>query len=306
MKKIVVVGSSNIDTTLHVENFPLPGETINANGVTEAGGGKGANQAIAAARSGSDTAFISCVGNDSYGKWMIDQLKGYGVNTDNIIESSNAKTGHAYITLNSEGQNDIIIDHGANYELTIEDILNAKDVIIESDCVIAQLETPISVTIEAFKIAKQEGKVTILNPAPAIKDLPEELLSLTDVITPNETESALITGIKVNNLEDLHKNAEKLHSLGIKQVIITYGSKGAYISNSEVEELVPAFKVKAVDTTAAGDTFLGFFSGKVNTDFSNVKKAVLFANKASSLAVQKLGAQPSIPTADDVEKALKN
>lgn len=304
MKKIVVIGSSNVDTTLHVENFPKPGETINAHKVSEAGGGKGANQAVAAAKSGAETIFISRVGEDSYGSWMKKQLAGYGVKTDYVLPTAGVKTGHAYITLNAEGQNDIIIDHGANYCLTEADVLAAKDVIEAADCVIAQLETPLEVTTAAFKLAKAAGKVTILNPAPAIKDLPADLLAVTDLITPNETESALLTSLPVAEEADLKKNATKLHELGVKHVIITYGSKGAYLSSPVFTGLVPAFKVKAVDTTAAGDTFLGFLAGSLASDFSNLHEAARFANRASSLAVQKMGAQPSIPDRASVAAAL--
>lgn len=304
MKKIVVIGSSNVDTTLHVENFPKPGETINAHKVSEAGGGKGANQAVAAAKSGAETIFISRVGEDSYGSWMKEQLAGYGVKTDYVLPTASVKTGHAYITLNAEGQNDIIIDHGANYSLTEADVLAAKDVIEDADCVIAQLETPLEATTAAFKLAKAAGKVTILNPAPAIKDLPADLLAVTDLITPNETESALLTSLPVAEEADLEKNAAKLHELGVKHVIITYGSKGAYLSSPVFTGLVPAFKVKAVDTTAAGDTFLGFLAGSLASDFSNLHEAARFANRASSLAVQKMGAQPSIPDRASVAATL--
>lgn len=304
MKKIVVIGSSNVDTTLHVENFPKPGETINAHKVSEAGGGKGANQAVAAAKSGAETIFISRVGEDSYGSWMKEQLAGYGVKTDYVLPTAGVKTGHAYITLNAEGQNDIIIDHGANYSLTEADVLAAKDVIEDADCVIAQLETPLEATTAAFKLAKAAGKVTILNPAPAIKDLPADLLAVTDLITPNETESALLTSLPVAEEADLEKNAAKLHELGVKHVIITYGSKGAYLSSPVFTGLVSAFKVKAVDTTAAGDTFLGFLAGSLASDFGNLHEAARFANRASSLAVQKMGAQPSIPDRASVAAAL--
>ncbi|RHX67399.1 ribokinase [Lactobacillus delbrueckii] len=304
MQKIVVIGSSNVDTTLHVENFPKPGETINAHKVSEAGGGKGGNQAVAAAKSAAETIFISRVGEDSYGSWMKEQLAGYGVKTDYVLPTAGVKTGHAYITLNAEGHNDIIIDHGANYSLTEADVLAAKDVIEAADCVIAQLETPLEATTAAFKLAKAAGKVTILNPAPAIKDLPADLLAVTDLITPNETESALLTSLPVAEEADLEKNAAKLHELGVKHVIITYGSKGAYLSSPVFTGLVPAFKVKAVDTTAAGDTFLGFLAGSLASDFSNLHEAARFANRASSLAVQKMGAQPSIPDRASVASAL--
>lgn len=305
MKKIVVIGSSNVDTTMHVKDFPQPGETINATKITTAGGGKGANQAIAAARSGAQTYFISRVGQDEAGRFMKSQLEKYGVSLDYVKETEGVSTGHAYITLSESGQNDIIIDHGANYELTEDDILAAKDLIASADFVVAQFETPVKATIAAFKLAKENGAVTVLNPAPAIKDIPSELLQYTDVITPNETESAVITGIRIASDDDLKKNADKLHALGVENVVITYGEKGSYLSNTQVEKLVPAFKVKAVDTTAAGDTFLGFLTGNLNSDLSNLEQAAIIASRASSLAVQKLGAQPSIPDAAEVNKLME-
>lgn len=305
MKKIVVVGSSNVDTTLHVKDFPKPGETINASEVTMAAGGKGANQAVAAAKSGAETQFISRVGEDSTGEFMLKQLKNYGVSLEYVQTTAGQNTGHAYITLNDNGQNDIIIDHGANYSLSVSDIDAVSNLLGEVDCVIAQFETPLEATIEAFKLAKRQGAVTILNPAPAIKNIPQELLQLTDVITPNETESAAITGIEINEENDLKLSAAKLHEMGVSNVVITYGDKGAYISTSVAEKLVPAFKVSAVDTTAAGDTFLGFLAGNLNKDLTNIEQAAVIASRASSIAVQRLGAQPSIPTAKEVKDLME-
>ena len=305
MKKIVVVGSSNVDTTLHVKDFPKPGETINASEVTMAAGGKGANQAVAAAKSGAETQFISRVGEDSTGEFMLKQLKNYGVSLEYVQTTAGQNTGHAYITLNDNGQNDIIIDHGANYSLSVSDIDAAINLLGEVDCVIAQFETPLEATIEAFKLAKRQGAVTILNPAPAIKNIPQELLQLTDVITPNETESAAITGIEINEENDLKLSAAKLHEMGVSNVVITYGDKGAYISTAVAEKLVPAFKVSAVDTTAAGDTFLGFLAGNLNKDLTNIEQAAVIASRASSIAVQRLGAQPSIPTAKEVKDLME-
>ncbi|WP_281829950.1 MULTISPECIES: ribokinase [Lactobacillus] len=305
MKKIVVVGSSNVDTTLHVKDFPKPGETINASEVTMAAGGKGANQAVAAAKSGAETQFISRVGEDSTGEFMLKQLKNYGVSLEYVQTTAGQNTGHAYITLNDNGQNDIIIDHGANYSLSVSDIDSASNLLGEVDCVIAQFETPLEATIEAFKLAKRQGAVTILNPAPAIKNIPQELLQLTDVVTPNETESAAITGIEINEENDLKLSAAKLHEMGVSNVVITYGDKGAYISTAVAEKLVPAFKVSAVDTTAAGDTFLGFLAGNLNKDLTNIEQAAVIASRASSIAVQRLGAQPSIPTAKEVKDLME-
>lgn len=306
MKKIVVIGSSNVDTTLHVKDFPKPGETINATEITSAGGGKGANQAIAAAKSGAETYFINRVGEDSEGGYITHQLKSYGVDTTYVQTTMGSKTGHAYITLNEAGQNDIIIDHGANYELTVDDIQAASDLFKDVDCVIAQFETPLKVTIEAFKLAKKAGKITILNPAPAIDKIPKELLQYTDIITPNETESDKITGIQIKDNSTLATNAEKLHLLGVKNVVITYGDKGAYISSADIETLVPAYKVEATDTTGAGDTFIGYLASNLKPDLSNFEAAAKIANRASSIAVQRLGAQPSIPTAKEVEEAMED
>ena len=305
MKKIVVVGSSNVDTTLHVKDFPKPGETINASEVTMAAGGKGTNKAVAAEKSGAETQFISRVGEDSTGEFMLKQLKNYGVSLEYVQTTAGQNTGHAYITLNDNGQNDIIIDHGANYSLSVSDIDSASNLLGEVDCVIAQFETPLEATIEAFKLAKRQGAVTILNPAPAIKNIPQALLQLTDVITPNETESAAITGIEINEENDLKLSAAKLHEMGVSNVVITYGDKGAYISTAVAEKLVPAFKVSAVDTTAAGDTFLGFLAGNLNKDLTNIEQAAVIASRASSIAVQRLGAQPSIPTAKEVKDLME-
>ncbi|KRL63818.1 ribokinase [Lactobacillus psittaci] len=304
MKKIVVVGSSNVDTTLHVKDFPKPGETINALDITSAGGGKGANQAIAAAKGGSDTNFINRVGEDSDGRFILSQLKSYGVDTTYVQTTSGKNTGHAYINLNEAGQNNIIIDHGANYELSIEDIDAAEDLISESDAVITQFETPLDVAIEAFKLAKKHAVVTILNPAPAIENIPNELLKLTDLITPNETEAGVITGIEISDETSLKEASDKLHGLGIENVVITNGAKGSYLSTKKVEKMVPAFKVEAVDTTGAGDTFLGFLASQLETDFSNIEEAAIFASRASSIAVSRLGAQPSIPTFNEVKEAM--
>lgn len=305
MKKIVVIGSSNVDTTLHVKDFPKPGETINASSVTMAAGGKGANQAVAAAKSGADTQFISRIGEDGAGEFMQKQLKSYGVSLEYVETTTGENTGHAYITLNEAGQNDIIIDHGANYALSSSDVDAASDLLGQVDCVIAQFETPLDATTEAFKLAKKRQAITILNPAPAIKEIPAELLKYTDMITPNETESALITGQKIQSEDDLKVNAARLHELGVENVVITYGDKGSYLSTADVEKLVPAFKVKAVDTTGAGDTFIGYLASKLEKDLSNLEEAAIFASRASSIAVQRLGAQPSIPTAKEVENLME-
>ncbi|MBP2057561.1 ribokinase [Lactobacillus colini] len=306
MNKITIVGSINVDSILHIKNLPQPGETIAMTTFSQAAGGKGANQAVAAARAGSRVVFVGRVGADDHGKLMLKEFKDNNIDTNHVIVTHNQQTGQAYILLQESGQNSIIIQHGSNFDVTAEDVREAKDEISTSDFVIAQFETPVEATIEAFKIAHEAGKTTILNPAPAMKQIPQELLELTDLITPNETESQAITGIEITNQESMAQSAAYFHNLGIKGVIITIGANGSYVSMGDLNEIVPAFKVKAVDTTAAGDTFIGALASELNSDLSNLKESIIYASKSSSFTVQKLGAFPSIPSRSVVEQASRD
>lgn len=298
--KVTVVGSINVDSILHIDNLPKPGETIKMNSFSKAAGGKGANQAVAAARSKAETSFIGRVGDDANGEFMLQQLKDNKINVDHVVVTEKEDTGQAYILLQKSGQNSIIVQAGANFLVTPADVKKAQATIQASDFVVTEFETPVPVAIEAFKIAHEAKKITILNPAPAHKEIPEELLRLTDVITPNETESELITGIKITDTASMKESAHFYHELGIGCVIITLGSKGSFVSYQNESEQIPAFKVTAVDTTAAGDTFIGALSAELKTDFSNLHEAIVYASKASSLTVQKLGAFPSIPNRSEI------
>lgn len=295
MNKVTVIGSINLDRTIRVKEMAKPGETIHASEVFSAGGGKGANQAVAAKRSGAKTAFIGAVGNDDAGKTMRELLGYEEIQLDGIAELDKVATGQAYIVVDEKGENSIMIYAGANGKITPEHVVEHADLIKESDFVIAQFESDLASTIKAFEVAHQAGVKTILNPAPAMRTVPEELLKTTDVIAPNETETEILTGIKVVDEESMQKAAAKLHALGIKVVLITIGSKGSFYSMDGQSGIVPAFKVKAVDTTAAGDTFIGALSTVLKPDFSNLIEAITYGNKASSLTVQRFGAQPSIP-----------
>lgn len=297
--KVVILGSLNVDTTLHVEEMPKPGETITAKSKTNSAGGKGANQAIASVRSGATTSFIGQVGNDQAGQLMIKTLKDNNVNTDHINIVDDEGTGSAVILLNEVGQNSIMVYGGANQSMTIDCVNQADELLKDTDFVIAQFETPQEVTLEVFKKAKAAGAVTILNPAPAAKIIPE-ILSVTDLIIPNETESATLTGIEVLDENTMSLNAKKFKEMGASNLIITVGDRGAFFSTDEEEGFVPAFKVKAVDTTAAGDTFIGALTSQLNKDLSNIKDALIYAQKASSITVQGLGALPSIPTKEQI------
>ncbi|KZX39658.1 ribokinase [Pediococcus acidilactici] len=300
--KVVVLGSLNVDRILQMDRVPEPGETLALNNQDMAGGGKGANQAIAAARSGAQTSFIGRVGADENGKFMLQQLVNSGVTTDLVAVDEDAGTGQAFVMVEKSGENRILIYGGANAQLSATDVKKAQTQIAAADLMVAQLETPVETTQFAFQMAKELGVKTILNPAPAVAKLPAELLKNTDVITPNETEVEILTGIAVTDEAAMLKAAQRLHGLGVATVIITLGSKGVFYDDGVQHGIVPAFKVWAVDTTAAGDTFLGALSSELNPDLSNLKTAIEYGNKASSLAVQKMGAQPSIPTRKDILK----
>lgn len=304
MNPITVVGSINLDTNLRVAYMPKPGETIHTKEMYTAGGGKGANQAVSAKRSGASTHFIGAIGDDAAGQVMLDLLKQEEIDVSGIQELENKRTGQAFITVDEAGENSIMIHSGANNAFSKQDIKQNQQLITGSQCVIAQFESPIESTLEAFLIARKSDVRTILNPAPAVK-APEELLRATDIIVPNETETQLLTNITITDEQSMKQAADYFHHLGVKIVIITLGSKGAFYSTDKETGIVDAFKVKAVDTTAAGDTFIGAFASQLRSDLSNFVEAIRYGNLASSIAVQRFGAQPSIPFKEEIEEASK-
>lgn len=307
-KVITVLGSTNIDKVVSVPRFATSGETLHTdNHQVEAMGGKGLNQGVAVARSGVKTNMITKVGKE------FDLNKNMNVenlSTEHVMFSDTEETGQAYITVSEEtGDNIIHIYGGANADMTAADVRAHQDAIAESDFIIAQLETPIETVIEGFKIAHENGVKTILNPAPMpeVGGLPAELLALTDIIAPNEHETFLLTGIEVTDEHSMIHNAAYYFERGINTVIITIGSEGSfYMCDNGQEGIVPAFKVKAVDTTAAGDTFIGATATRLNKNFDNLAEAMRYGSAASSLTVRRAGAQPSIPTEDEVLKVLEN
>ncbi|HDB5384444.1 TPA: ribokinase [Staphylococcus aureus] len=300
--KVVILGSTNVDQFLTVERYAQPGETLHVEEAQKAfGGGKGANQAIATARMQADTTFITKIGTDGVADFILEDFKVAHIDTSYIIKTAEAKTGQAFITVNAEGQNTIYVYGGANMTMTPEDVINAKDAIINADFVVAQLEVPIPAIISAFEIAKAHGVTTVLNPAPA-KALPNELLSLIDIIVPNETEAELLSGIKVTNEQSMKDNTNYFLSIGIKTVLITLGKQGTYFATKNQSQHIEAYKVNAIDTTAAGDTFIGAFVSRLNKSQDNLADAIDFGNKASSLTVQKHGAQASIPLLEEVNQ----
>lgn len=304
MNKVCILGSINIDIIINVKKMPQVGETIFGENLKNASGGKGANQAVAASRCGSKVIMIGKVGSDESGKSLTQNLVKDSIDITNVGTDDSVPTGTALITVNGEGNNSIIVVPGANMTISHDEILNARKAIEESDIIIAQFETPFQATIDAFKIARENGKITILNPAPA-KTIPDELYSLTDIIAPNETEVYELSGIKVENLEDAEKAANAFLGRGVKYVIITLGEKGAALIGKDRYQIVPAYKVNAVDTTAAGDSFIGGLASRLNADgleFDNLIEAIKFGNKVSGIVVQKEGAQPSIPYLSEIIK----
>lgn len=293
MSKIVVVGSSNTDMVVKTARFPSPGETIIGGDFFMFPGGKGANQAVAAARLGGDISFISSVGDDLFGQ---NALKGYqadGINTDDSKICEGIPSGVALITVNAEGENEIVVASGANALLS-PDYLRKLESISKADIILTQLETP----IESVAFLSTLGKKLIINPAPAQK-LDDEILRNLFLITPNETETALLTGIEVNSETDALKAAQVFLQKGVQNVVITMGAKGAFFMNEQESFTVPSQKVKAVDTTAAGDVFNGALTVQIAAG-KDWKNAITFANAAAAKSVTKMGAQASAPYLDEI------
>ncbi|UAX41360.1 ribokinase [Pasteurella canis] len=305
MKKLTVLGSVNADHVISVPHFAKPGETLTGSNYHIAYGGKGANQAVAAARLGANIDFIACIGDDDIGQAMKKAFAQDGMNTDAVVEIKNKMTGIAMIQVSASGENSIVISAGANAYLN-EDIIDTfADKIIQADALLMQLETPLSAVISAAKLAKSSHTQVILNPAPA-QALPDELLTLLDMITPNETETEILTGVKVVDEQSAQQAAQVFHQKGIKTVLITLGSKGVYVSQQgQTSEIVAGFRVEAKDTTAAGDTFNGALMTALLED-KPLTEAIRFAHAAAAISVTRQGAQPSIPTREETLNFLKN
>ena len=299
-KKIVVVGSSNTDLTVKVDHFPLPGETLIGDNFITAQGGKGANQAVAVARLGGDASFVCCLGDDAFGNQSLELLKKEGMDTRHIRLIKGASSGVALIPVDKKGENTIIVASGANAMLSVDDIKKAEQDIKEAGILLMQLETPIPALIYAARIAHGNGVKVILNPAPFPKNpLPQELLENIDIIIPNETEAAYMAGEQITDEQSALSVIKKIQDLGVGNVIVTVGSKGAYTLEDSKLINVPAFPVKAVDTVAAGDTFCGALCVALSKGFS-MSDAIRIGNKAASIAVTRIGAQPSVPTREEV------
>ena len=301
--KIVVVGSSNTDMIIQLARIPRPGETILGGEFSSAAGGKGANQAVAAAQAGGSVTFVARVGKDVFGDQAVAGFQRDGINVDHVVPDHTAPSGVALIFVAGDGENSIAVAGGANGKLAPADVKQAAKAIRAAAVLVAQLESPLATVQAAAAIAAKAGVCFILNPAPA-RPLPDALLKLVSILTPNETEAQLLTGIKVTNEATAAKAAAKLLARGVGTVILTLGARGAFVADAAGKQLVPGFKVKALDTTAAGDTFNGALAVAL-AEGRALPDAVRFANAAAAISVTRLGAQPSAPKRQEIERFLQ-
>lgn len=291
--KIVVIGSSNTDMVIYTDHIPKPGETVLGGKFKMNPGGKGANQAVAAARLGGSVTFITSIGDDVFGKESLENFESSNIDLSHINVQDGVPSGTALIMVDSNGENLISVASGANSYLSVDNISNTRDVIRKASFLLIQLEIPMQAVSHSLKIAKEENCPVILNPAPA-QALSDEDLNSVYLITPNESEATILTGVDVNDHESARKAAIILRSKGVQNIIITLGEKGAFIYSDLLDEIVPSINVTAIDTTAAGDTFNGALAVALSEKKSLVD-ATKFANHAAALSVTKEGAQSSVP-----------
>ena len=293
MKKIIVIGSSNKDMVVRTSHLPAPGETILGGEFFMNQGGKGANQAVAVKRLGGNLIFVAKLGNDILGQQSVDYFKKEGIDTKYITLDENSASGVALISVDDHAENSIVVASGANMLLNEQDVDKVVEEMCEGDILLMQLEIPIQTVEYAARRAFEKGVKVVLNPAPA-RSLPKELLRYLFMITPNRIEAEMLTGIKIVNDADAERVAKEISAMGVRNIIVTLGSKGCLVREGDTSYCVDAFKVEPVDTTAAGDTFNGALCVGL-AEGMNLRQAAVMASKASSVAVTRMGAQSSIP-----------
>lgn len=296
---ILVIGSSNTDMVIKTTHLPRPGETVLGGTFLMNPGGKGANQAVTVARLGGHISFICKTGDDIFGRQAQQLFKEEGIDTSYLFTDGKAPSGVALITVDDQAENCIVVASGANANLMPHDLMHAEEAVDQADWILMQLEIPLETVEFVAEMAVRKGKKVILNPAPA-RSLAPGLLHNLYALTPNETEAEVISGVKVTNLSSAMEAARVIHEMGVTWVVITLGSKGALIYGDSLKEMIPAFPVQAVDTTAAGDVFNGAFIVALS-EGKTLKEAALFACKASAISVTRIGAQSSVPYRTEVD-----
>jgi len=301
--RIVVVGSSNMDLVVKAPRIPVAGETILGGDFIMTPGGKGANQAVAAAKLGAEVYFVAKLGNDIFGEQSLANFAKESIRTEYITQTNEAPSGVALITVDQTGENVIVVAPGANGTLSPEDVEKAQSVVASSGALVAQLEVPLETVEFAARLAKHSGVPFVLDPAPA-QELSPELVKRVGVLTPNETEAQILTGIEVVDEDSARLAAKQLLACRAEAVVLTMGAEGFLLSDHNTMEFVPAMKVDAVDTTAAGDAFTGALAVGL-AQGKPLRDAALFANHVAALSVMKIGAQSSMPTAEQVKGFIK-
>lgn len=298
--RILVVGSSNTDMVIKLDRLPAPGETILGGQFVTAAGGKGANQAVSAARAGGKVTFIARVGHDVFGAQALAGFKKEGINVEYVTKDNNEPSGVALIFVATDGENSIAVAGGANGRLSPAAVQKARRAFARADIVLMQLETPLATVQEAARLAASVGIPIILNPAPA-RALPQALLKLISILTPNETEAEILTGLRVRDQNSAARAAERLLARGVQTVIVTLGAQGALLATKGLKRLVPGVRAQAVDCTAAGDVFNGALAVALG-EGRTLLESVRFANAAAAISVTRLGAQPSAPHRAEIDR----
>jgi ribokinase len=304
MMDVVVAGSLNMDLVVQVERMPAPGETLRGSDLQTIPGGKGANQAAAACRLGCEVAMIGRVGADAFGPRLKRNLQDQGVNVEYVQVDDQTASGTALILVERGGENSIVISPGANGRFSAQDIQRSRELIESAGILLLQFEVPLEAIQAAVQAARQSSVQVILNPAPA-QAVPPELLAQVDILAPNESELQTLTGMKTDTLQTVKQAARKLLDLGVPVVIVTLGAQGALLATRKAIQLVPGVPVETVDTTAAGDAFIGGLASALLQE-RPLQQAVLYANCAGALATTKFGAQPSLPSAAEVNACFQN
>lgn len=300
--RVAVVGSLNMDLVARAPRLPNPGETLAGSAFAQVAGGKGGNQAVAAARLGAQVAMIGCVGADANGEILRAGLLAEGIDCGALETAPHAPTGVALIVVDDASQNAIVIVAGSNGEVTPDTLARHEAVLAQADVVVCQLETPTDAVAAALAAARRLGKITILNPAPATGPLPAQWLALVDYLVPNELEAATLTGLPASTPQDAARAALALREAGARNVLVTLGAQGVCaLLDGDAPAHLPAPRVSAVDTTAAGDTFIGGLAARLAAG-EPALEAIAFALRAASISVTRAGAQPSIPTLAEVPR----